>query len=284
MHARSQATAAEGDSLSAHNFNRLAEYVYATSGIKMPLSKKTMLEGRIRRCARQAGLSRVDEYCDFLFDQGGLEQEEVDLLDAVTTNKTDFFREPAHFDFLSSTVLPALAAAGRTKLKIWSAACSTGAEAYTIAMVIEEFRRSGGKIDYSTLGTDLSTKVLDRAHMGVFAEPMIEPVPSDLRRRYLRRSIDSARNEVRIAAPMRAKHAFARLNFMDQSYGVDSDMDIIFCRNVLIYFDKKTQEHVLERLCDRLRPGGYLFLGHSESIVGIDLPVTVVANTVFQRV
>ena len=283
MQTQSQAFAGGDDGLSARNFARLAEYIYSYSGIKMPSSKKTMLEGRLRRCARNAGSESLDAYCDHVFDEGGLETELVQIFDAVTTNKTDFFREPAHFDVLVSTVLPALVAAGRSKIKIWSAACSTGAEAYTLAMVMEEYARTAGKLDYSIFGTDLSTKVLEQAHSGVFSEQMIEPVPQALRQRYLLKARDPRRKDVRIVPKLRSKHSFARLNLMDETYPADRDMDVIFCRNVLIYFDKPTQEKVLKRLCGHLRVGGYLFLGHSESLTGVDLPVAVVANTVFQR-
>lgn len=283
MPSHAYASTPDDDGLSAGNFARLAEYIYAQSGIKMPLSKKTMLEGRLRRCMRASGIETLDGYCDYLFDANGLETEAVQLFDAVTTNKTDFFREPAHFDLLASRILPALVAAGRTKLNVWSSACSTGAEAYTLAMVIEEFRRTGGRVDYATLGTDLSTRVLEQAHQGIFSTQMIEPVPLDLRQRYLMSAKAPGRQEVRIAPALRAKHSFARLNLMDDAYPVGRDMDIIFCRNVLIYFDKPTQERVLKKLCSHLRVGGYLFLGHSESLTGIDLPVTAVANTVFQR-
>ena len=271
------------DQLSARNFNRLSEYIYTYSGIKMPSSKKSMLEGRLRRCVRNAGLATLDDYCRYLFDEGGLTSEAVQIFDTVTTNKTDFFREPAHFDVLVSTVLPTLVSAGRTKIKMWSSACSTGAEAYTLAMVLEEYARNEKRIDYSILCTDLSTKVLKQAHSGIYAQDIVEPVPTLLKQRYLMRALDKQRDEVRIIPEIRAKHSFARLNLMDETYSVARDMDIIFCRNVLIYFDKVTQEKVLRRLCSHLRVGGYLFLGHSESLSGIDLPLTPVANTVFQR-
>ena len=276
-------TGAQRDGLSARNFQRLAAHIYAYSGIKMPATKRTMLEGRLRRCVRAAGAASVDDYCDGLFEEGGLEREELRLFDAVTTNKTDFFREPNHFDFLSERALPAFVEAGRTSVKVWSAACSTGAEAYTAAMVLEEFARSRTKLDYMMLGTDLSTRVLAQAHRGIYPAEMVDPVPTDLRARYLRRARDPQRREVRVASALRAKSAFGRLNLMDQSYAVDRDMDVIFCRNVLIYFDQPTQAKVLKRLCAHLRPGGYLMLGHSESLAGIDLPLTAVGNTVFQR-
>ncbi|WP_293451375.1 CheR family methyltransferase [Phenylobacterium sp.] len=271
------------DQLSNSNFKRLAELIQNYSGIKMPQSKRTMLEGRLRRRMRATGIATLNDYCRYLFDENGLDTEIVHLIDAVTTNKTEFFREPAHFKFLEDKALPAIARQGRRQIKSWSAACSIGAEPYTLAMVFEEFRKKSRGPDYSILCTDLSTQVLSLALAGVFSEAMIAPVPMDLRRRYLMRSRDARRDQVRIVPQLRSRLSFARLNLMDEAYPVERDMDMVFCRNILIYFDKPTQSAVLRRLCDHLRPGGYLFLGHSESIVGLDLPVTQIANTVFQR-
>jgi chemotaxis protein methyltransferase CheR len=272
------------DQLSAKNFKRLAELIHSYSGIKMPATKRTMLEGRLRRRMRVLSIGGLDGYCRYLFDEDGLDKEIVQLIDAVTTNKTEFFREPAHFRFVADQVLPALTKAGRSQIKAWSAACSIGAEPYTLAMVLEEHWRGLGRRDYSILCTDLCTEVLDQAIAGKFQESMIEPVDHELRRRYLMRSREAGPKVVRIAPDLRSRLAFARLNLMDEDYPVECDMDLIFCRNILIYFDKPTQGKVLRRLCDHLRPGGHLFLGHSESIVGIDLPVVQTANTVFQRV
>ena len=271
------------DQLSSKNFKRLAELIQNYSGIKMPVNKRTMLEGRLRRRMRATHIPTLNDYCAYLFDDDGLESEIVHLIDAVTTNKTEFFREPAHFQFLRASALPAIAKAGRREIKAWSAACSTGAEPYTLAMVLEDYCRANRRQDYSILCTDLCTQVLNQAVAGVFSEQMIDPVEMDLRRRYVMRAKDASRGVVRIAPELRSKLAFARLNLMDDTYPVDGDMDLIFCRNILIYFDKPTQSKVLRQLCSHLRPGGYLFLGHSESIVGIDLPVSQIANTVFQR-
>ncbi len=272
------------DQLSAEDFTRLSELIEDYSGIKMPASKRTMLEGRLRRRLRVTSIATLDDYCSFLFDHDGLATEFVHLINAVTTNKTDFFREPAHFRFLEAEGLPALARAARGPIKAWSAACSIGAEPYTLAMVLEENLRHGARQDYSILCTDLSTEVLDKALCGEFPKEMIEPVDVELRRRYVRRARAPGSDQVRIAPELRAKLSFARLNLMDDAYPVAADMDLIFCRNILIYFDKPTQTKVVRQLCEHLCPGGYLFLGHSESIAGAGLPLTQVANTVFQRV
>lgn len=273
----------ETEQLSARNFQRLSTFIQDYSGIKMPANKRTMLEGRLRRRMRATRINDVNAYCHYLFEENGLDGEAIHLIDAVTTNKTEFFREPAHFDFLAAKGLPALAAKGKREIKIWSSACSTGAEPYTIAMVLDEFCEKHRGVDYSILCTDICTEVLDQAVAGRFSEQMIEPVSMARRQRYLMRARDAARNEVRIKPHLRSKLAFARLNLMDDAYPIETDLDIIFCRNILIYFDKATQAKVLTRLCNHLSPGGYLLLGHSESIVGIDLPVVQIANTVFQK-
>jgi chemotaxis protein methyltransferase CheR len=273
-----------GDGLSPRNFELLSRYIYDYSGIKMPLAKKTMLEGRLRRRLRFVGIDGLNQYCDYLFHDGGIESEAIHLIDVVTTNKTDFFREPAHFDHLTGKALPDLVAQGHRRLRVWSSACSIGAEPYTLAMVIEDFIRERSGSDYSILATDLSTDVLRVAKRGIFSSAMIEPVDKERRKRYVMEPRDAGRNEVRIHPQLRSKVGFARLNLMDASYKVGDAMHVIFCRNVLIYFDKKTQEKVLSRLCEKLVPGGYLYVGHSETITGFALPVRQVANTVFQKV
>jgi chemotaxis protein methyltransferase CheR len=271
------------DHLNKRNFDRLARFIYDYSGIKMPITKLTMLEGRLRRRLRATGIDSFDAYCSYLFEHDGIEQEAVYLIDVVTTNKTDFFREPRHFDYLRDHALPAIASAGTRNIRVWSAACSTGAEPYTLAMELNEFVGPRGDMNYSILATDLSTEVLEAARRGVFPDEMLEPVPVSLRRKYVLTSRDARARQSRITPALRSSVGFARLNLMDEKYPVGEPMDIIFCRNVLIYFDKPTQAKVVGRLCDRLRPGGYLFLGHSESITGFTLPLRTVANTVFMR-
>jgi chemotaxis protein methyltransferase CheR len=262
------------------DFRRLSRFINATSGIKMSEAKRAMVEGRLRRRVRGLGFADFTTYCRYVFDEGGLDHEAVHILDAVTTNKTEFFREPEHFRFLSETSLPLLVPPGRVRpLKVWSAACSTGAEPYTLAMVLSEWSGS----NYEILATDLCTEVLQTAILGIYSEEMIAPVPMELRRRYLLRSRDAAANRVRIAPELRNRIQFRHLNLMDQDYSVKGPFDVIFCRNVLIYFDKQTQVLVLSRLCQHLAPGGHLFIGHSETVAGYDLPLRSLAPTIFAR-
>jgi len=272
------------DGISQRNFKRLAALIYDETGIKMPESKVTMLEGRLRRRARAAGRGSIDDYCHHLLEGGGAKGDElVQFINAVTTNKTDFFREPRHFDYLRQSILPGYVAQGRRMIRCWSAACSTGAEPYTIAMVLDDFAERQGGPDYELLATDIDTDVLETARRGIYADDMVAPVAEDLRRKYVMEPKDGDRREVRINPALRRKIAFGRLNLMHARYAIGEPVDMIFCRNVLIYFDKPTQKQVVSRLCDNLRSGGYLFVGHSESIVGFDLPFKQVANTVFRK-
>lgn len=274
------------DRLSSRNFELLSKYIYDYSGIKMPANKLTMLEGRLRRRLRVTGQTSFDAYCDFLFREGGLESESIYLIDAVTTNKTDFFREPKHFDYLVEKAMPdILASFPERRLHIWSSACSTGAEPYTLAMVLADYlgARKADR-DFFILATDLSTEVLEKAQRGIYPSELLAPVPAELMRKYVMRSADQRRAEMRITPKLRTKLGFARMNLMDAKYPVGDPMHVIFCRNVLIYFDKPTQQHVLSRLCECLAPGGYLFIGHSETVTGFDLPIRQVANTIFKRI
>ena len=272
-----------GDRVSSRTFARLAAYIYEYSGIKMPESKQTMLEGRLRRRQRAAGAATLDAYCDYLFAEDNLAEEGAALINAVTTNKTDFFREPGHFEYLSAVILPDFAARGVRTIRAWSAACSTGPEPYTLAMVLDDHAETHGGPDYGILATDLDTDVLETARSGIYPRELVEPVPEHLRRRYIMTSRDPVRRDVRMVPQLRSAIGFARLNLMEPHYPVGEPMHLVFCRNVLIYFDKPTQRQVVSRLVDCLKPGGYLFLGHSESITGHGLPLTQVANTVFRK-
>ena len=275
--------------LNNKDFERLSRFIYGQFGIKMPGAKQTMLEGRLAKRVRMLKLNSFTEYCDFLFSEKGQKEELVHLINAVTTNKTDFFREPAHFDYLTRTVLPTLAgtsgAGVRNKLKIWSAGCSTGEEPYTLTMVLSEYALAHPEFSagYSILATDISTRVLQMAKNAVYHTDRIAPITQPLRKKYLLRNKDKNNPVVRIVPELRNQVTFGRLNFMDEDFGLREQLDIIFCRNVIIYFDKETQERLMNKFCRYLVPGGYLFLGHSESQHGYNLPLVQVSPTVYQR-
>jgi chemotaxis protein methyltransferase CheR len=256
--------------LSDRHFRSIAEFIEGQVGIKLPAGKRLMLEGRLHKRVRALNYSDLNAYVDDLFDGGQLDTELVHLIDCVTTNKTDFFREPSHFAFMKTVAVPELLGArgrGSGRLKVWSSACSTGMEAYTIAIVLDEMVRAGSRFQFRILGTDISTSVLRLAEAGIYSREMIAPVPEELAKRYFLSSRDRSRAEVRVVPELRRSTHFMRMNLMDPVYPVDRDVDIIFCRNVLIYFEKHIQRKVVDRLCSHLRPGGYLMVGHSESMI-----------------
>jgi len=267
------------------DFDKLSSLIYNDYGIKMPKSKKVMLEGRLRKRLKANNLNSFKEYCDFVFSEEGMAREVVHMIDVVSTNKTDFFREWAHFDYMNNYFLPGFSGQNNGRpLRIWSSASSTGEEPYTIAFCIEEFNLNKKLFDYSIHCTDISTQVLEKGLNGIYAQERAANIPLALKRKYFLRNKDPKNKTLRIIPEIRKKLTFNRLNLMDDYYKVPHDFDVIFCRNVLIYFDKDKQEKVIRKLCDRLKRGGCFFLGHSESITGMNLPLRTIKPTIFQKI
>ncbi|MDD3567867.1 MAG: methyltransferase domain-containing protein [Bacteroidales bacterium] len=271
--------------LTQDEFDKLSRFIYKESGIKMPPVKKVMLQSRLQKRLRELNMTTFKEYIDFVFSKDGLNAEIIHMLDVVSTNKTDFFREPVHFDFLTSTVLPEFVQqrAGLRTIKVWSAGCSSGEEPYTLAIVMADFAEKNPGFDYSIVGTDISTQILQKAVDAVYKEERVSIIPLETKRKYFLKSKDRTNPTVKVVADLRKRVRFGRLNFMDTYYDVPETFDAVFCRNVLIYFDRETQEKVINKLCDKLRPGGYFFLGHSESIMNMDVPLKQVKPTIFKR-
>ncbi|MFW5694233.1 MAG: CheR family methyltransferase [Alkalispirochaeta sp.] len=271
-------------SLSEEQFRRLSRFIETEVGIKMPPAKRIMLESRLQKRLRALDLGSFDEYVRHVFDHDG--DEIIHMIDVVTTNKTDFFREADHFSFLRDHILPEHVPEGwgeQSPLKAWSAASSTGEEAYTLGIVLAEFQRLNPRFDFRILGTDISTAVLATARKGVYPISRIDPVEQALRKRYFLRSRDTAAELVRVKPVLRQRTSFHRMNLMAPTFPIRDRFHIIFCRNVIIYFERPRQEELLRKLYNYLLPGGFLFLGHSETLAGIDLPVESVAPTVYRR-
>jgi chemotaxis protein methyltransferase CheR len=262
-----------GASMSAREFESLSELVYREVGIKLSMGKKTMLVNRLHRRLRTLGLETFAEYHDFVSGPEGHESELPFMIDAVSTNKTDFFREPHHFEYLADEALPALAAAAQRtppiQINVWSAGCSTGQEPYTLAMVIDDYRREHPEVRTSILASDINQEVLATAARAIYPEITVREVPDRYRRRYMMRGKGERQGEYRVVPELRSAIAFRRINLMDRDYGLRKAMHIIFCRNVIIYFDRPTQKALFEHFARVLVPGGYLFIGHSESLQGI---------------
>ena len=266
-------------------FEKFSRFITLKLGIKMPPEKMSMLQSRLQRRLRELNLTSLEAYQDFLFHSPQAAEELNHFFDAVTTNKTDFFREAEHFDYLAGTALPKLdpGAARPWQFKLWCAGCSSGEEPYTLAMVLSEFTLTRPRFDFSILATDISTRVLQHAQQAVYDEARIAPVDLPLRKKYLLRSRDPQQARVRVIPELRQKIRFQPLNFMDDHYPVRDTFEVIFFRNVMIYFSKETQEAVIGKMCRNLAPGGYLFVGHSESLTGLKIPVGPVGPAVYRK-
>jgi chemotaxis protein methyltransferase CheR len=271
--------------MSDKDFMRLREFIHSRCGIKMPPPKKIMLEARLQKRLRSLGITSFREYFEYLFESPAGKEEVVHMIDSVTTNKTDFFREPAHFSYLAENILQEfMRTEGGKAFMVWSAGCSSGEEPYTLAMVLNKFREEHPGFRFSILATDISTKVLEKARLGIYDQERITPVPSSLKQKCFMRSRDQSRGLVRIVPELRSLVRFQRLNLMADNCVLSEPADAIFCRNVIIYFEHATQERLLGRLCRSLKPGGYLFLGHSENVHGFDLSLVRVLSTVYRKI
>lgn len=274
----------ENPKITDKDFNRLGRFIEDKFGIRMPASKKLMLQARLQKRLRELGYNDFQEYVRYIFSNRGRD-EILKMIDEVTTNKTGFFREADQFEFLQTVVLPELMKLkprGRIVISIWSAGCSTGEEPYSIAIVMAEFANKHSGIDFEILATDLSRKVLQEAKLAIYKKKSIEPIPIWLRKKYLLKS--KTGDEIyRLVPEIRAKVKFRRHNLMTADNFMDKSFDIIFCRNVMIYFEQAKQKQLLMRFYQHLYPGGYLFLGHSETIVNFNLPFRRVKPKVYLK-
>lgn len=269
--------------MTINEFRQFSRMIGETCGIRMPESKKSMLESRLQKRLRALDLRSFGAYYEYLESPEGMRVELPRMIDVVTTNKTDFFREPVHFDYLAAHVLPEFVRHNHRPLRIWSAGCSSGEEPYTIAIVINEFAATHEMVRFSILATDICTTVLEKARLGVYDEEKLNPVSQDLKKKYFLRSKDKSRGVVRVVPALRSQVTFRHLNFFDEDFGIGHAMDVIFCRNVLIYFDRDKQEMLLNSFCRYLAPGGYIFLGHSETVNGLDVPLVHLESTIYRK-
>ncbi len=281
-------SATESQKMTNDDFNQLSRFVTEFCGIKLPEGKKLMLEGRLRKRLNQLGLKSFKDYCKYLFSKEGQAKETIEMIDLVSTNKTDFFREAEHFDYLVKTALPNLEKLGfglpNNPLKIWSAGCSTGEEPHTMAMVLSEYGEINRAFRFSILATDISTRVLKAAAMAIYSDSKTAPIPFDLKKKYLMKSKNPADSRVRFVPEIRSKISFERLNFMELEANPSRKFHVIFCRNVIIYFDRPTQEELIHKFYNSLEYGGYLFLGHSEALTWMKLPFESVAPMVYRKI
>jgi chemotaxis protein methyltransferase CheR len=271
-------------SLGDKDFHRLSTFIISNYGIKLPPSKKTLVQCRLQKRLKAYNMISFGDYIDFLFSSAGREEELSNMINEISTNKTDFFREPVHFDFLSQTGLKEyLSKTGKSRISVWSAGCSSGEEPYTIAMILKEYARLEHYIDFTITATDISTKVLQVGMQGIYHENRISEIPYSIKKEYFQKGRNSFKQQVRVSSDLRKIVNFHHFNLLSSDYTHFGMFDIIFCRNVLIYFERAIQYRIINKLCNQLNSGGYLFLGHSDTTMGFTLPLKTVRPSIFNK-
>lgn len=263
-------------------FDAISRLMYSISGVNLTEGKRELVKARLSKRMRLTGFSSVKAYMEFVQSDAG-RQELAQMVDALTTNKTSFFREAMHFQFIRESILPEYSSSSRP-LRIWSAGCSSGEEPYTLAMVLAEALGDLSRRDVRILATDISSPVLGRARAGRYEEERMEGVPEGYRRKYFTRERDPATGLVqyRVRDELRTPIRIARLNLME-SWPMKGPLDFILCRNVMIYFNRETRGRLLQRFSDLLPRGGHLFVGHSESLNSMKHQLQYVQPAVYRK-
>ncbi len=271
------------DTLSNADFKKLSQFIQTNYGVKMPEQKKLMLQCRLKKRLKVLNMTTYKEYLEYVFHTDNTEEIQ-NMIDVVTTHKTDFYREKEHFDFLIGTVLPQLVRHRlNQKIKIFSAGCSTGEEPYTMAISLLEAKLRGFEFDFDISACDVSAESIQTARTGVYPLAKAEQVPMEIKKKYFLKNADPQKKLVKVVPQLQTYINFFTLNLLEEKYKIKDTFDIIFCRNTLIYFNRQVQEQVLSQLCKKLKSHGYLIIGHSESIIGLNLPLSQIKPTIFQK-
>lgn len=264
-------------------FDFIRNLVYERSRINLSRDKRELVSARLGKRLRAMKLRTVTEYCRLLKAPGS-EPELAHLIDAISTNHTFFFRENSHFDFLRQTVVAEMKARAAKerwpRLHVWSAACSSGEEPYSIAMTLTEALTGW---PWHVQATDISHRVLEKARAGIYRDETIERLPGITVQTHFQRGFGPQDGNYRIKAALRSQVTFRQLNLLDGEPPFNEPFHVIFCRNVMIYFDRPTQEELVNKLVRRLVPGGYLFVGHAESLTGIHHRLQTVKPAIYRR-
>jgi len=271
--------------LSAQAYRTIVEIVYEHSRIKLGNDKQTLLSNRLGKRLRELGIATYDDYCARLKSLGA--QEEIEhLVDLISTNHTRFYREPDHFTYLTEKILPGLIPrlhSERAPLRIWSAASSSGEEPYTLAIVLSEYLRAHPSLTWKIEASDISRSILAKAERAIYRMDAVEPVPMELLKRYFQKGVGEHDGYCRVRKELREKVRYARVNLFQPEYPITPKQHVIFCRNVMIYFDIPSREAAVKRLTQHLAPGGFLIVGHSESLMGVRHNLVAIKQGIYQK-
>jgi len=268
--------------LSDEDFYKLRDIIYSEAGIKLSDVKKILMQSRLIKRLRDLRLDNFTEYYDYLLQN--YEVEKINFINAITTNKTDFFRENDHFEFMKNIILPDFEKKKEKELRIWSAGCSTGEEPYTIAITLHEYFNGKVPPEFLILATDIDTQVLERAAEGNYpADHLADVEPKYLKNYFIHNENDKG-DFYKVKDQLKDAVYFRRLNLLSDDYPMKKKFDIIFCRNVIIYFDRETQKTLFEKYHRYLKDDGYLLIGHSENITSITDKFTLAGRTIYRKV
>lgn len=265
--------------LSSHQFEKISRLVYQVSGIDLHEGKEELVKARLIKRLRHLNIFGFDRYLKYLaHDKSGSEIRA--MVDVLTTNKTNFFRESEHLDYLRNEIITGL---GKEQIRIWSAGCSSGEEPYSIAITLCEAIPDIGNRDIKILATDISDRMMERARQGLYDEETLKGMPAHLKLKYFQKAEAGIGYRYRVVPQLQSMVRFAKLNLMED-WPMRGLFDVIFCRNVMIYFDKPTQEKLVKRFWSQLRSGGYLMVGHSESLTFMAHDYRYIKPAVYQKV
>lgn len=274
------------DGISEKDYEFIRQFVYEQSRINLGPDKKELVSARLAKRLRAIGLNSYTEYCKLLQSSAGKE-EVTNLVDSISTNHTYFFREIKHFEFLNDVVLPNWLQThfrkGETNFNIWSAASSSGEEPYSLGILLQEVLQHHQGASWTLDGTDISTRMLDLARRGIFESDRLRDVKPEWLRRYFQKGVGQWDGHFRAKEMIRNRLTFHHVNLLQERYPFSKKFHTIFCRNVMIYFDRQTQEQLVAKLTDQLQPKGYLIVGHSESLMGIKHSLESVRPSIYRR-
>lgn len=271
--------------LEEREFKRIQEFMLKNLGVKLSPIKIVMVNSRLVKRLKASGIYNFPDYLEYALSPEGKRSGELQcMIDELTTHKTEFFREPEHFDFMKNRVLPEFVQQRNSFFKIWSAGCSSGEEAYTMAMLLSEFKLINPGFDFTIFATDVSNAVVVKAVRAIYTAANLKGIDQNLMRKYFLVSKDENEGEVRVIKTLRDKVQFSVLNLVDNYPHQNGSLDVAFCRNTLIYFDDKAKREVVGKLISKIKTGGYLFVGLSETVSQYSTDIKQVSPSVYQKI